>query len=111
MTWARRSRSTSAPTIFSSFTKFAVKTETVAVRRHVIDVLRFVVGLAARMAPAWRDATLLVQPATILRWHRAGLTRVLVATLSAVGSTPTARAVLVREMVGGDIHHVRVTNR
>src|SRR5438034_8858639 len=33
---------------------------------------RFTMGLAARMAPAWRDATLLVQPATILRWHQAG---------------------------------------
>src|SRR5713101_3205825 len=33
---------------------------------------RFTMGLAARLAPAWRDATLLVQPATILRWHRAG---------------------------------------
>ncbi len=26
----------------------------------------------ARLAPAWRSATLLVQPATVLRWHRAG---------------------------------------
>src|SRR5438105_10521092 len=33
---------------------------------------RFTMGLAARLAPAWRDATLLVQPATILRWHQAG---------------------------------------
>ena len=33
---------------------------------------RFTMGLAAGIAPAWRDATLLVQPATILRWHRAG---------------------------------------
>src|SRR5881296_483699 len=33
---------------------------------------RFAMGLAARLAPAWHDATLLVQPATILRWHRAG---------------------------------------
>src|SRR5207302_125620 len=32
----------------------------------------FTMGLAARLVPAWRDATLLVQPATILRWHRAG---------------------------------------
>ena len=31
---------------------------------------RFTMGLAARMAPAWRDATLLVQPATILRWAK-----------------------------------------
>jgi hypothetical protein len=33
---------------------------------------RYTMGLAARLAPGWRDATLLVQPATILRWHRAG---------------------------------------
>src|SRR5213078_2648164 len=33
---------------------------------------RFTMGLAARLAPVWRDATLLVQPATILRWHQAG---------------------------------------
>src|SRR5213595_3290783 len=34
---------------------------------------RFTMGLLApRRRPAWRDATLLVQPATILRWHRAG---------------------------------------
>src|SRR5882762_10379593 len=33
---------------------------------------RFTIALAARVAPAWREATLLVQPATILRWHRAG---------------------------------------
>src|SRR5207302_1378623 len=28
--------------------------------------------LTARVAPAWRDAILLIQPATILRWHHAG---------------------------------------
>jgi hypothetical protein len=33
---------------------------------------RFAMGLAARLAPGRHDATLLVQPATILRWHRAG---------------------------------------
>src|SRR6267378_5770783 len=33
---------------------------------------RFTMGLAARVASAWREATLLVQPATILRWQRAG---------------------------------------
>src|SRR5258708_19052248 len=31
---------------------------------------RFTIGLAAGFAPAWRAAILLVQPATILRWHR-----------------------------------------
>ncbi len=33
---------------------------------------RFTIGLAARLVPAWRNATLLVQPATIPRWHQAG---------------------------------------
>jgi len=33
---------------------------------------RFTMGLAARLAPAWRNATFLVQPATLLRWPRAG---------------------------------------
>ena len=32
---------------------------------------RFIV-LTARVAPAWCDAILLIQPGTILRWHRAG---------------------------------------
>lgn len=34
---------------------------------------RLLMTLAARFTPAWRTVTLLVQPATILRWHRAGL--------------------------------------
>jgi hypothetical protein len=33
---------------------------------------RVTMGLAARLAPAWRDAALFIQPVTILRWHRAG---------------------------------------
>src|SRR5437016_9782677 len=33
---------------------------------------RFMIVLTARVAPAWRDAILLIQPATILRWHHAG---------------------------------------
>jgi hypothetical protein len=33
---------------------------------------RFTMGVTTRIAPAWRSATLLVRPATILRWHRAG---------------------------------------
>jgi hypothetical protein len=33
---------------------------------------RFTMAVTARLVPAWRSATLLVQPATILRWHRTG---------------------------------------
>ena len=33
---------------------------------------RLMIVLAARVAPTWREATLLIQPATLLRWHRAG---------------------------------------
>jgi hypothetical protein len=34
--------------------------------------LRVTMALATRLAPAWRTVILLVQPATVLRWHRAG---------------------------------------
>jgi hypothetical protein len=59
---------------------------------------RFRMGLAARIAPAWRDATLLVQPATILRWHRAGLRTFWRRRSRPSGRPPTARAALIREM-------------
>lgn len=59
---------------------------------------RFTMGLAARMAPAWRDATLLVQPATILRWHRAGFRVFWRRRSRPSGRLPTARAALIREM-------------
>jgi putative transposase len=60
---------------------------------------RFTMGLAAGMAPAWRDATLLVQPATILRWHRAGFRAFWRRRARPAGRPPTARAALIREMV------------
>lgn len=47
---------------------------------------RFTITLAARDAAAWREATLLVQPATILRWRRAGFLRLLAAAVSAVAT-------------------------
>lgn len=59
---------------------------------------RFTMGLAARLAPAWRDATLLVQPATILRWHRAAFRAFRRRHARPSGRPPTARAALVREM-------------
>ena len=59
---------------------------------------RFTMGLAARLAPAWRDAALLVQPATILRWHRAGLRAFWRRRSRPSGRPPTPRAALIREM-------------
>src|SRR5438094_4158907 len=59
---------------------------------------RFTMGLAARMAPAWRAATLLVQPATILRWHQAGCRAFWRRRSRPSGRPPTARAALIREM-------------
>ncbi len=59
---------------------------------------RFTMGLAARLAPAWRDATLLVQPATILRWHQAGCRAFWRRRSRPSGRPPTARAALIREM-------------
>jgi putative transposase len=63
---------------------------------------RFTMGLAARMAPAWRDATLLVQPATILRWHRAGFRAFWRRRSRPSGRPPTARAALIREMAASN---------
>src|SRR5260221_5477273 len=59
---------------------------------------RFTMGLAARMAPAWRDAALLIQPATILRWHRAGFRVVWRLRSRPSGRPPTVPSALIREM-------------
>jgi putative transposase len=37
---------------------------------HLIDRLKLLLG--ARLLPSWRRAIAIVQPETILRWHRAG---------------------------------------
>jgi len=42
-------------------------------RPRLTWVDRGMLVLLARLAPTWRSATFLVQPATILRWHRQGL--------------------------------------
>jgi putative transposase len=55
---------------------------------------RFTIALAARVAPAWREATLLVQPATILRWHRAGFRAFWRRRSRPSGWPPTSRAAL-----------------
>src|SRR2546425_2335530 len=61
---------------------------------------RFTIALAARVAPAWREATLLIQPATILRWHRTGFRAFWRRRSRRSGRPPTARAALIREMAG-----------
>jgi hypothetical protein len=59
---------------------------------------RFTMGLAARLTPVWRTAVLLVQPATILRWHRAGFRAFWRRRSRPVGRPPTAHVALIREM-------------
>ena len=59
---------------------------------------RFTMGLAAGVAPAWRVAVLLVRPATILRWHRAGWRALWRRRSRPLGRPPTPRAALIREM-------------
>jgi putative transposase len=54
--------------------------------------------IAARMAPAWRSAVLLVQPATIVRWHRAWFRALWRRRSRRLGRPPTGRAALIREM-------------
>jgi putative transposase len=59
---------------------------------------RFTLGLAAGFAPAWRTAVLLVQPATILRWHRAWFRAMWRRRSRRLGRPPTVRAALIREI-------------
>ena len=59
---------------------------------------RFMIVLAARVAPTWREATLLIQPATLLRWHRAGFRAFWRRRSQRSGRPPTPRAALIREM-------------
>src|SRR5229473_867618 len=61
---------------------------------------RFTIVLAARVAPAWREATLLIQPATILRWHRVRFRAFWRRRSRRSGRPPTTRASLIREMAG-----------
>src|SRR3989440_5028485 len=61
---------------------------------------RFTIVFAARITPAWREATLLIQPATILRWHRAGFRAFWRRRSRRSGRPPTTRAALIREMAG-----------
>ena len=63
---------------------------------------RFTIVLAARVAPAWREATLLIQPATILRWHRAGFRAFWRRRSRPSGRPPTTHAALIREMAAGN---------
>jgi hypothetical protein len=59
---------------------------------------RFTMGLAARLVPAWRSAMLLVQPATILRWHRAGFRVFWRRRSRSGGRPPSGNAILIRHM-------------
>jgi putative transposase len=59
---------------------------------------RFTMALAARIAPTWRSVTFLVQPATILRWHRAGFRVFWWRRSRPGGRPPSANARLIRQM-------------
>jgi hypothetical protein len=63
---------------------------------------RFTMGLAARLAPAWRAATLLAQRATILRWHRAGFRLLWWRQSQPGGRPPTGNASLIRLMAASN---------
>jgi putative transposase len=59
---------------------------------------RLSIVLATRFAPAWRKATLLITPATVLRWHRAGFRAFWRQRSRRPGRPPTSRASVIREM-------------
>jgi transposase InsO family protein len=55
-------------------------------------------ALATRFVPAWRTVTMLVQPATVLRWHRIGFRGLWRRRSRRLGRRPTPHAALIREM-------------
>jgi hypothetical protein len=59
---------------------------------------RFTMVIAARLTPAWQTVSFLVQPATILRWHRAGFRAFWRRRSRRAGRPKTPRAALIREM-------------
>lgn len=59
---------------------------------------RYTMALAASLTPAWRTVTVLVQPATVLGWHRQGLCAFWRQRSRRLGRRPTPRAALIREM-------------
>src|SRR5260370_14911722 len=63
---------------------------------------RYAMALAVSRAPAWQATLLLVQPATILRWHRIGLRAFLRHRSRPGGRPPTARASPIREMAASN---------
>jgi transposase InsO family protein len=59
---------------------------------------RLAMSVAARLTPTWQTVTFLVQPATVLRWHRAGLRAFWRWRSRRPGRPPTPKATLIREM-------------
>ena len=59
---------------------------------------RLTIVFAARIAPLWREATLLIKPATVLRWHRAGFRAFWRRRSRRPGRPPTDCGALIREM-------------
>lgn len=59
---------------------------------------RLAMALASRVVPRWRAALLLVQPATILRWHHAGFRAFWTRRSRPSGRPPNASAAFIREM-------------
>jgi putative transposase len=59
---------------------------------------RLVAATAIRLTPMWRSAALLVQPDTLIRWHRAGFRLLWRFRSRTGGRPPTPRAGLIRQM-------------
>ncbi len=70
-------------------------------RPRVTPTDRLLLVMLARCARAWRDALLIVQPDTLLRWHRASfrlIWRAKSTTMSRTPKIPSETIALIREM-------------
>ena len=59
---------------------------------------RWLIGNLATVTVAWRSAVALVQPATVLRWHRAGFRLFWRWRSRPIGRRPSSHAAIIREM-------------
>lgn len=74
-------------------------------RPRVRPLDRLLLVLLVRCVRAWRDALLIVQPDTLLRWHRAGLRLVWRAKSRATSSKPKILLEIISAPVLGGLHH------
>jgi hypothetical protein len=73
-------------------------------RLRFTPLQRWLIGNLVRIAAAWRSALAVVQPSTVLRWHRAGFRLLWRWRSRPTGRRPSSHATIIREMAAANRH-------